>query len=161
MYYIIILDMFRAIICSSAGGQNCIVTADCSPLSTGALYGRLQWVTMPDAVTIQFWPPEDEHSIARNMSRIIMWYIYYRIKELCTKLVIETSFYYDARSEKHQKTHIPCLWKWKYGGRSLRLNKYITTFCVGTDNFVNLHEDFSHFQLGQPFYLGLKTQTIN
>jgi hypothetical protein len=30
-----------------------------SPLSTGALYGRLQRVTIPDAVTIQFWPPED------------------------------------------------------------------------------------------------------
>jgi hypothetical protein len=24
-------------------------------------------VTIPDAVEIQFWPPEDEHSIARNM----------------------------------------------------------------------------------------------
>jgi hypothetical protein len=34
-------------------------------------------------------------------------------------------------------------------------------FCVGTDNFVNLHEDFTHFQFGQPFYLGLKTQIIN
>jgi virulence-associated protein VagC len=42
--------------------------ADCSPLSTGALYGRSQRVTIPDAVKIQFWPPEDEHSIARNMS---------------------------------------------------------------------------------------------
>jgi hypothetical protein len=41
--------------------------ADCSPLSTGALLGRSQRVTIPDAVTIQFWPPEDEHSIARNM----------------------------------------------------------------------------------------------
>jgi hypothetical protein len=27
MYYIIILYMFRAILCSSSGGQNCIVTA--------------------------------------------------------------------------------------------------------------------------------------
>jgi hypothetical protein len=27
---------------------------DCSPLSTGALYGRLQRVTIPDAVTTQF-----------------------------------------------------------------------------------------------------------
>jgi len=32
---------------------NCIIT-DCSPLSTGILYGRLQTVTIPDAVTIQF-----------------------------------------------------------------------------------------------------------
>jgi len=28
--------------------------ADCSPLSTGILYGRLQRVTIPDAVIIQF-----------------------------------------------------------------------------------------------------------
>jgi hypothetical protein len=28
--------------------------------------------------------------------------IYYRTKELCIKLVIKTSSYYDARSEKHQ-----------------------------------------------------------
>jgi hypothetical protein len=86
MYYIIILDMFREIICSSSGGQNCIVTASgivtgpysapvesgLSALSTGALYGRLQRLTIPDAVTIQFSPPVDEHRIARNMSRIIM-----------------------------------------------------------------------------------------
>jgi hypothetical protein len=62
-------------------------------------------VTIPDAVTIQFLP-EGEHSIALNMWRIIMQYIYYyRIKELCIKLVIETSLFYDAQSEKHQ---IPC-----------------------------------------------------
>ena len=73
--------MFRAIPCSSSGGSNCIVTASgivtpfsapvesgLSPLSTGALNG----VTIPDAVTIQFEPPEDEHGISRNMSRIIM-----------------------------------------------------------------------------------------
>jgi len=40
---------------------NCIITAsvcrlraDCSPLSTGLLYGRLQRVTTPEAVIIQF-----------------------------------------------------------------------------------------------------------
>ena len=34
-------------------------------------------------------PPKDEHSTARNMSRIMMKHIYcYRIKELCSKLVI-------------------------------------------------------------------------
>jgi hypothetical protein len=56
MYYITILDMFWAILCSSSGGQNCIVTASgivtlckrpySSPvesglLSNGALYGRV------------------------------------------------------------------------------------------------------------------------
>jgi hypothetical protein len=54
--------MFRAILCSSSGGQNCIFTA----------YGRSQRVTIPDAVKIQFWPLEDEHSIARNMSMYLM-----------------------------------------------------------------------------------------
>ena len=47
--------------------KNCIVTAsgivtlckrplraDCSPLSTGILYGSLQRVTIPEAVVIQF-----------------------------------------------------------------------------------------------------------
>jgi len=32
----------------------CRLRADCSPLSTGILYGRLQRVTIPDAVIIQF-----------------------------------------------------------------------------------------------------------
>jgi hypothetical protein len=71
MYYIKFLDMFRAILCSSSGGQNCIFTASAivticerpysasvesglSPLSTGALYGRLEGVTITDAVKIQF-----------------------------------------------------------------------------------------------------------
>jgi hypothetical protein len=30
-------------------------------------YTAAHRVTIPDAVEIQFWPPEDEHSIARNM----------------------------------------------------------------------------------------------
>jgi len=67
IYYIIILDMFRAIPCSSSGGQIIILQhlvsslsvssysvhrlrADCSPLSTGAL----NRVTIPNAVTVQF-----------------------------------------------------------------------------------------------------------
>jgi hypothetical protein len=63
-----ILDMFRAILCSSSEGQNVLLqhlvssslsvsgrTVDqLSPLSNGALNGRLQRVTIPDAVTIQF-----------------------------------------------------------------------------------------------------------
>jgi hypothetical protein len=75
MYYITILDMFRAILCSSSGGLNCIVTVSgivtlckrpcsaefesgISPLSTGALHGRIHRRTIPDAVTIEFRPPE-------------------------------------------------------------------------------------------------------
>jgi hypothetical protein len=67
--------MFRAILCSSSGGQNCIFTASgivtlcerpysapvdsgidsgLSALSTGALYGRSQRVMIPEAVKIQF-----------------------------------------------------------------------------------------------------------
>jgi len=78
--------MFRAVPCSSSGGQNCIIAASgivtlCkrpystpvdSGLSTGVLHGRLQRVTLPDAAIIQFCPPEDEHGTARNMSRIVM-----------------------------------------------------------------------------------------
>jgi hypothetical protein len=41
-----ILDMFRAIPCA-------LVENGQSPLSTSALYGRLQRVTIPDAVIIQ------------------------------------------------------------------------------------------------------------
>jgi len=36
------------------------------------LYGRLQRVTIPEAVIIQFCPPEDEKGITRNILRIIM-----------------------------------------------------------------------------------------
>ena len=71
MYYIIILDMFRSIPCSSSGGQIVLLQqlvsslsvnsypvhrmrADCSPISTSALNSCLQRVTIPDAVTIQF-----------------------------------------------------------------------------------------------------------
>jgi hypothetical protein len=71
MYHIKFLDMFRAILCSSSGGQDFIFTAfgivtlckrpysapvesGPSPLSTGALYGRSQRVTIPDAVKMQF-----------------------------------------------------------------------------------------------------------
>jgi len=71
-------------------------------LSTGILCSRLQRVTISDAVIIQL-SPENGHVYARNMSRIVTWHTYcYRIKKLCIKLVIETSLYYDARSEKHQ-----------------------------------------------------------
>jgi len=62
--------MFRAVLCSSSGGQLlllqhlvsslsvndrtvCRLRADCSPFLTGILYGRLQTVTMPDAVIIK------------------------------------------------------------------------------------------------------------
>jgi hypothetical protein len=98
--YITILDTFPAILCSSSGGLNCIFTASgivtlckrpySAPVESG-LQPLTERVTIPDAVTIQFRPPEDEHSIARNMSRIVMYYIYYRIKGLCIKFVIETS----------------------------------------------------------------------
>jgi len=64
-------QMFRAVLSSSSGGQIvllwhlvtsllvngrtvCWLRADCSPLSTNILYGRLQRVTLPDAVITQF-----------------------------------------------------------------------------------------------------------
>jgi len=59
--------MFRAVQCSSSGGQIVLLQTlvsslsvngrtvrrlrgDCIPLSTGVLYGRLQRVTIPEAV---------------------------------------------------------------------------------------------------------------
>jgi len=38
------------------GPERCSLTdaKDCSPLSTGVLYTRLHWLTIPDAVVIQF-----------------------------------------------------------------------------------------------------------
>jgi hypothetical protein len=74
MYCIKYFDMFRAILCSSSGGQNCISTA--SGIVT--LYER------PCSAPVE------------------SGYIYYRIKKLCLKWIIKTSLYYDARSEKHQ-----------------------------------------------------------
>jgi len=67
----LIFHTFRAILCSSSEGQIVLLQhlvpslsvssrtvrrlrADCSPLSTGVLYGRLQRVTIPDAEIIQF-----------------------------------------------------------------------------------------------------------
>jgi hypothetical protein len=93
--------MFRAILCTSSGVAVQCTGWERTPLPTGALHSRSQRVTIPDAVEIQFWPPEDEHSIARNMPRYLLYYIYNRINKLCIKLVIKTSLYYDARSEKH------------------------------------------------------------
>ena len=69
--YTTILNKFRAVRCSSSGGQIvspqplvsspsvnsrtvCRWRADCSPLSTCILYGCLQRVTIPEAVVIQF-----------------------------------------------------------------------------------------------------------
>jgi hypothetical protein len=60
--------MFRAILCSSSGGQNCIFTV--SGIVT--LYERPCRETIRDTVKIQFSSPEDEHNIARNMSRYLM-----------------------------------------------------------------------------------------
>ena len=62
-----ILDMFEATLCSSSGGKIGYIQHLVSSLSVsgrtghrfradsiGALYGRLQRVTIPDAVNIQF-----------------------------------------------------------------------------------------------------------
>ena len=79
--YIIILNMFRAVLCSSSGGQFvllqplvsspsvnsrtvCLLRADSSPLSTGILYGRLQRVTIVEVVIIQF--------ILQKMSKVLL-----------------------------------------------------------------------------------------
>ena len=71
------------------------------------LYSRLQRVMIPDAVIMQFVLLKMGMLMLGNMSRIIMEHTYcYRIKELCIKLVIDTSFFYDAWSEIDQKQYV-------------------------------------------------------
>jgi len=83
--FIKILYMFRALPCSSSGGQrrNCIYAASgivtlcrsCAPVKkeisflAGAQDSHLQRVTIPEAVYVQLRlrPPEDEQGNARNM----------------------------------------------------------------------------------------------
>ena len=73
---------------STASGIVTLCKQPYSTLSTSILYGCLQ-SDDTRCCNNTIWPPEDEHSTARNTSRIMMWHIYcYRIKELCIKLVI-------------------------------------------------------------------------
>ena len=55
--FIIFLYMFRSLLCSSSGGQNCVIqhlvsshSVDGRPVLTCATDGHLQSVMMPDAV---------------------------------------------------------------------------------------------------------------
>ena len=55
MCYIIIVDMFRAVLRTSSGGQIVLLQPLVSSLSVnGSTVCRLQRVTIPDAGTIQF-----------------------------------------------------------------------------------------------------------
>jgi hypothetical protein len=60
MYYIKYLDMFRAIVCPSSGGQNCIFTASGMSLSVSgrAAHGRSQRVSLTTclfALSVLLW----------------------------------------------------------------------------------------------------------
>jgi len=83
--YITILNMFRAVPCSSSGGTNFIITASgivtlCKwPVDSGLQSAlnrhTVRLFTESDdtrCCKIQFVPPEDEQGAARNMLRIIM-----------------------------------------------------------------------------------------
>jgi hypothetical protein len=78
MYYIIVLDMFQAILCSSSGDQSALLQHLVSSFSvSGRTMHRctVRPLTESDDTRCcnnKIWPPEDENSIARNMSRIIM-----------------------------------------------------------------------------------------
>ena len=62
--YFTILNMFRAVPCSSSGGQIVLLQPLVSSLSVkGRTVHRLR---------VDCSPPEDEHSTAQNMSRIVM-----------------------------------------------------------------------------------------
>jgi hypothetical protein len=56
--------------------------------------------------------------------------MYYRIKDLCIKLVIKTNLYYDARSEKHQITHLFSLTVHRFSFNSINY-PYMYATCFG------------------------------
>jgi len=86
MCYIIILDMFRAVMCSSSGGQIVLLQHLVSPLSVNGRTVRRLRADALNRRTVRLLtegddtrccnnticPPEDEYITARNMSRIIM-----------------------------------------------------------------------------------------
>ena len=94
--------MFRAVPCSSSGGQilllqphvsSLFVNSPSMPVESGlAVRSQLAYCTAESDDTRgcsnTICPPEDEQGTARNMLRIIMYHTYcYRIKEVCIKLV--------------------------------------------------------------------------
>ena len=92
--------MFRAVPCSSSGGQIALlqhlVSSYNMQVESGLQSALNRHTVRPftesdDARCCNntICPPEDEHSTAGNMLRIIMLHIYcYIIKELCINLVI-------------------------------------------------------------------------
>ena len=99
--------MFRAISCSSSGGQTVLLQhlisslsvssysehqlrADLSPLSNGALKSCLLRVTS-DVVTIQFDLLKMSMILLKTCRGLLCNIHYYIINKLCIKLVIETS----------------------------------------------------------------------
>jgi len=82
--------MFRAVLCSSSGGQivllqplvsslsvngRTVCRAVCSGLQSALNRRTVRPFTESDNTRCcnnTIWPPEDEHGTARNMSRIIM-----------------------------------------------------------------------------------------
>ena len=100
---------------SSLSVNGCTVT--CSQQA----YSRLRRVSIHDAVIIQLTSWRLAWWCSKHVEDYNVTYIYiysYRKKELCIKLVIETSLYYDSRSEKlqytvqHDTDFILCLQCW-------------------------------------------------
>ena len=77
--FIICLYMFRPLLCSSSGGQNCIIQHLVSSHSVGGRpvlsqpLHRTATYRCDDTrcCIIKFWPPDDKHNSARNMYRNI------------------------------------------------------------------------------------------
>ena len=105
--FIICLYMFRALLCSSSGGQNCIIQhLVSSHLKVAVPYTGWEKTTHGTVsyrcddtrcCIIQCWPPADEHNSARNMYRHIMNLKWNKI--LCIKLVN----YLDGLVEKPRR----------------------------------------------------------
>ena len=120
------------------------------------LYGRLQRMTIPDAVIIQFCPPEEEHSTARNMLRIIMQHICcYRIKELCIKLVILNNSIPWCTVRKSQRNYV-CIFRWKSVGilcQHLIIKKlHCFSYAFSCSNWA-LSEGFPHHSSSCTYFL--------
>ena len=91
--YITILNMFRAVPCSSSGGQIVLLQPLVSSLSVNSLYSMQVESGLQSALNLHtvrlftesddtrgrnntICPPEDEQGTARNMLRIVMLHTY-------------------------------------------------------------------------------------
>jgi ribosomal protein S27E len=114
MYYILILDMFRAILCSSSGGQNYIVTASgivTRPYSAPVESG-LQCKNMLEparsqitiwGMRIECWIPKASFIHAEYVTRTrLNVAVYVRCQSCFIFLIEPTGTYFGTSQIRHQ-----------------------------------------------------------